>query len=560
MKDLAFLKHAAVYGMANMLVRAGSFILVPLYLHSMSQAENGVVEILDRLAETVGTMLLIGGLRQALHTLYQQTDDEVERKKIFGAAMLLVGCFCATIGGAALVGAGPLTDLLATDNGKIAPNLFRLAVLAILLEPLSLMPLALFQIRVHSGRFLVISASQFLVRVLLCFLLVGGCRMGAWGVLLATVATSGVYGVALSFRELVRSGAWPDWKQIGSLLQFALPFLPGGLGFLVMQHGDRFFLLKFLGEEEVATYGLGYKLALGVGMFSLGPLYMVWSSAMYRAAREPDAPVVFGRAFTRILAAYICVGLGLCLFQDEIVRLLGGAPYAHAAAIVAVVVCACFFQSAAALMDAGLYVSRRSGLKVGITLSSTFFMSVLYCIFIPHLGSMGAALATLGGFAFLAVVTWEVSQRVFPVRYEWGRVLLLLCLAVASWGLSRLLPAAWSWAPVKLGLFLLVPALVWQLGWLSIEEKAYLSAFVQTLLATYRRAVEHPSLPRIFRRPGPISETGPVVVPSAPAQNQLVPNQNHPCEELRYGNRLPWRDIQAIPVVARPTPTGRRDP
>src|SRR5260370_15779713 len=103
MKETAFLKHAAVCGLGNLLVRAGSFILVPLYLHAMTKSENGVVEILDRLAETVGTMLLIGGLRQALLAFYQQTDDEQERKKVFTGAMLLVFTFCTVIGGAALV-------------------------------------------------------------------------------------------------------------------------------------------------------------------------------------------------------------------------------------------------------------------------------------------------------------------------------------------------------------------------------------------------------------------------------------------------------------------------
>src|SRR6516164_4312634 len=102
MRETNFLRHAAVYGLANMLVRAASFILVPLYLHTMTQAEYGVVEILDRLGETVGTMLLIGGLRQALLTFYQQTDDDQERQKVFGAAMLLVALSCGLIGALAV--------------------------------------------------------------------------------------------------------------------------------------------------------------------------------------------------------------------------------------------------------------------------------------------------------------------------------------------------------------------------------------------------------------------------------------------------------------------------
>jgi O-antigen/teichoic acid export membrane protein len=241
----------------------------------------------------------------------------------------------------------------------------------------------------------------------------------------------------------------------------------------MLHHGDRFFLLRYRGMQDVGTYALGYKLALAVGMFSLSPLYMVWSSQMYQVAQTEEAPEVFGTVITRILAAYMLVALALALFQDEVVQLLGGAAYGSASAVVTPVLLAYFFQSAASLMDAGLYVRHRTGLKLGITLATTAVMLVLYAILIPRYGSMGAAIATLIGFLFLAVATWAVTQRVFPVRYEWGRLLALLALATGLWLLSRVFPAEpWAW-PAKAGLWLLGPVLVWCCGLMSQREKEH---------------------------------------------------------------------------------------
>ncbi|MGH7173438.1 MAG: polysaccharide biosynthesis C-terminal domain-containing protein, partial [Gemmataceae bacterium] len=95
----------------------------------------------------------------------------------------------------------------------------------------------------------------------------------------------------------------------------------------------------------------------------------------------------------------------------------------------------------------------------------------MYAVLIPRYGSMGAAIATLIGFVFLAVCTWAVSQRVFPVRYEWPRLAALLALAVSLWLISRLLPAAWWVGPVKAGLWLLGPLLAWHSGLMSQHEK-----------------------------------------------------------------------------------------
>jgi O-antigen/teichoic acid export membrane protein len=220
-------------------------------------------------------------------------------------------------------------------------------------------------------------------------------------------------------------------------------------------------------------------LALAVGMFSLAPLHMVWGARMYRAAREPDAPAVFGRVLTRLLAAFAFVGLGLCLFADEAVRLLGGAAYASAAAVILPVVAACFCQAAATLTDAAFYVRNRPGLKLVVTLATTAVMLALYFLLIPPFGGMGAALATLGGFAFLAVCTWRVAGRLFPVVYEWRRLAALVLTAALVLLLGRLLPAeAWA-APLKVALWLAAPAVLWLLGFVSPGEKAFVGDLVR---------------------------------------------------------------------------------
>jgi O-antigen/teichoic acid export membrane protein len=315
------------------------------------------------------------------------------------------------------------------------------------------------------------------------------------------VLTTGAFGLGLSAWELTRSLGRPEWGQVRALLRFALPFVPGGVGFFILHHGDRFFLLRY-GPEEVGLYALGYKVAQVVSTFSLTPLYMVWSARMYEEARAPEAPAVFGRAFTRILSAYVLVGLGLLLFEDEALRVLAGPAYARATEVIPLVLLACFFQAGSSLMDAGFYVRHRTGLKLGITLTATVLMLVLYALLIPAWGSRGAALATLGGFAFLAAHTWWTTQRVFPVRYEWPRLLTLVALAAALALAGRCLPAAaWAW-PVKAGLWLALPLLAWQVGLISRAEKEYVRSLVRRLLGPPRGPTP-PSPPRARGTPPP---------------------------------------------------------
>jgi O-antigen/teichoic acid export membrane protein len=489
MEQRSFLRHAAVYGLTALLVQAGGFILVPLYTHCLSPADYGVLEVLGRLAETVGICLVFGGMNQALVTFYQQSQTEVQRRRVAGTVLGLLLVISLAGGGVALVLAGPLSDWLCSsirsDHVLLTPSLLRLAFVGVLLEPLCLIPLTLLQTRLQSTTYLFVSLGQLVMRVSLCVFFVAGLGWGVWGVVLATLLTSGTFAGYLCVREALRGLARPDPAQARALLRFACPFLPASVCFFILHQGDRFFLMR-QNAAAVGIYAFGYKLAQVVSTFSLAPLYAVWASRMYQVARTDEAPDVFGRAFTRILAAYLFVGLGLILFLKEAVLLLARADYLAATEIVPPVLLACFCQASASLMDSAFYIRGRTGLKLGITVLATAIMLALYGVLIPLYGAWGAALATLGGFAFLALATWKVTQRIFHVRYQWPRLLGLVALVVALAVVGRTFPLAWWAVPVKVGLWLLAPLLAWHLGLISPEEKGYAHDLVYQLYLRFR--------------------------------------------------------------------------
>lgn len=483
----SFLKHAAVYGLGTMLVQAASFFLLPIYLRALTPDDYGVLEVVSRLAETLGAVLLLGGFRQALFAQYQQAEDDLHRRRVVTAAFLLLA-IAAMVSALVLL---LLSQLLPHDS-VLSPTLLALAIFGVVVEPLSLLPLTLIQARVESGTYVVVVLAQFLLRITLCIILVRFLHWGVVGALTATAVTGAVVGLALSARELARGLAWPGWPPITAMLVFALPLVPSGLCFTFMNHGDRFFLLHHASEADVGTYSLGYKLAMVVRLLSLTPLYMVWSSRMYVVATQHDAPRQFGLAFTRLLAAYLYFGLGLCLFAEEVVSMLGGESFAAASTIVAPVVLAYLLQCAATLMDSGFFIRRRMNRKLWVTLAATVVMLALYALLIPPFGAMGAALATLGGFLALAALTHQSTQKIFYVEYEWPRLLALLALATLTWLLAHALPVSPWTVALKALLFLFPPLAAWWTGLVSEEEKHHTRSLARQLLAALRPARRQP--------------------------------------------------------------------
>jgi O-antigen/teichoic acid export membrane protein len=493
--DKTFLRHAAIYGLGTLLIHAGSLLLLPIYLRCLSPAEYGFLEVVNRLAETVGTCLLFGGFKQALFTFYQQAPTEPERRRVvMGTFVLVVTAGCIGLVSFLLFRSSLEAVLLAGTHDVERPQLLLLlAVVSIIIEPFALMPLALIQARVESAVYAVVVVTQFLFRIGLCIFLVRFLHWGPLGALTATAVCGVVFGATLTLREVGRGVAWPSWKQLREMVRFAAPLLPGGLCYIILHNGDRFFFLRHgIALEEVGTYSLGYKLAMTVKIFSLMPLYMVWSSQMYAVAKQPDAAVVFGRMTTRILSAVLFVGLGMALFAREVVALLGGPNYGPAVDVVAPILVVCLLQSAVMMADAGFYLRHRTGLKMGVTIASTVLILVLYEVLIPRMGGQGAALATVGGFGFLLVATLATGQRLFAIRYEWGRLALLVGLTVGLWLAGRDLPGTWEGTSAKVGLLASVPAIVWWTGLLRESEKQQIREMAGRAASLLRRAPASP--------------------------------------------------------------------
>jgi O-antigen/teichoic acid export membrane protein len=482
MRTPQFLRHAAVYGFGTLVINACSIFLLPLYLRCLAPEEYGTLEWLRGVGEIVLICLLFGGLKQALLSYHGQGQSEAERRGVVGSALALAALVVLVGGCATLLEGANLARALDFHR----PDLLKATIFVLLLEATSGLLMTSCQARLESGLFMGVTVAQFFVRVGLSIAFVAWLGWGIHGMLAAAGLTAGASTLLLLGREIAMGGLWPERAMLAAMTRFGLPFIPGGLGFFLLHSGDRFFLMKYADAAALGLYALGYKLAFSVSQFSRSPLYMVWNTQMHQAAFREDAPVVFGRAFSRILAAYLAVGLGLCLLADEVAVLPGGPRYAGAAPVIPIVVLAYYCLTAADLMDAGFYVSRRTVWKTPITMASTTVMLALYAMLIPGHGATGAALATLGGFAFHAMLTWRVTQRVFPVRYEWGRTCAALALAVVAWLVSRLVPPGPEAVLLKAALWPAWALALWYGGLVSRFEKQQACETVVSVLSRLR--------------------------------------------------------------------------
>ena len=474
-------------------MQAARIILLPLYARYLSPGEFGTLEILNRIGDVFNICLMVNGIRSAALTFYCQAKTRQQQETAVATVTLFLIVVLVAAGLGGLIFARPLARLL----GVASPTLLMFGIVAALLDATTVLPLALMQARVESLRFASFSLAMVLVAVSLIIFAVAGLGWGIWGILGGYAFTSAVFGGSLTAWELRRGSLRPDWAMFRDVVRYTWPFVPTGVCMFVLHSADRFFLLRYSGVDDVGVYALGYKLAFVVGMVSVYPLLQVWKARMYAAFELPNAAVIVARVVTWMLAAYLFAGMGLWMFQEEIIAIVGGAGrYAEATQVIGLILLAYYFATAQGLFDSPLYVFRRTGLKPWITLAAALFTVALLAVLVPQWAAKGAACALLGGLCFFALLTLVISQRVFHVRYEFLRLAVMLLTAIGLVLVAQRLGSGPFAVLEKMGLWATWPALLWLTGVVRADEKRQawdvLGSAYRWLLSPFGRGVTWP--------------------------------------------------------------------
>jgi O-antigen/teichoic acid export membrane protein len=442
MKSSNWGRHLATYGLGQVLLNAFSFILLPIYTHRLTPADFGVLEILGRSADVL-QMVLACGLFMATLSFYQhESGDPQAQTRVFPTAIRGV---CVAGGAAVLLLMQWATSISSTLLGSAAYGwAVRLLLVTTLFEVLFQVGVLFLQARLKSGLFVVLTVTRLLFGIGITIALVTALNWGIRGVLVANLLHTilfAVIGCAYVVRE---NGFEFDRRLLKEMVALGLPLLPSGVLMFVLNNGDRYVMQSTRGATELGLYALGYKIGrLGV-MFVLTPFLKVWGAVMIQHAQKEDGQNRLPEVATYFIVAYTTFSQALAMSADEILHLIAPSAYWSATSVVPLILLSYLFWGLSTIADTAFYVKKNTKSKPFLMAVGAFVSLALYFLLIPRYGMMGGAWATLGGFFVFYVVTTIVAHRTMPIRYEYGRMLVMIILGCVLYAaLTWLLPSAW---------------------------------------------------------------------------------------------------------------------
>ncbi|HEU4462129.1 MAG TPA: oligosaccharide flippase family protein [Solirubrobacterales bacterium] len=460
----------AAYTAASILSKVIAVALLPLYTRYLTPEDYGAAEILFAAVVLVSIVIRFGLIEAILRFYYQDDEDPREVVKSTFAGLFWLSTLGALL---ALPLAGPISELLLDEA---APELVQIAIGGLWVLTLWEFLLTLFRLDERARAFFLTTILNVVAAIALTVVLVVGLDEGARGLLLGSYATGAAFVAILIALQWRRLSLRPDVPLLRRLFRFGLPTMPAEVSLYLLNFVDRLIIVRTLGLAEAGLYSLAVKFAQAVNVLVRG-FQLAWPPLAYSIRDDDEARRIYATVVTLFVAGCAFVVTGMWLFSRWIVRALAAPEFFDSYEVIGLISVAVTLYALYLVLVVILGRTGRTEFNLPAAIGALVANVALNLALIPPLGIVGAGLALVASYLVVLGLMYVFTQRLFPVPYEWGRLLRIVLIVAAIVGLAELLvpTSGADGLLLRAALFAAYPLALFASGFFSDEERGWLA-------------------------------------------------------------------------------------
>jgi O-antigen/teichoic acid export membrane protein len=419
----AILLQTSIYGVGQALRGLNSLILLPIYTHYLTPADYGLVELLMVIVDLTALVL---GLRigAGIFKYYTDADNRIEKNTVISSALGLL-TFAGVLGiGCLFVLSDTLADYLQAPTGfEIA---LRVLSMTLLFSAINETFFAFLRVEDKAGTYVILNFLKFFLQLILSLLFIVYLDYGYWGIIWASLLSGVLLTIFFCIRLWPSIGITISRRYAIKLIHFSIPIVLSSFGMFYITFGNRFLLKAYSGLAAVGIFALAYKLGLTFFGLIWGPFATFWNAKQFEYARKPEAGKLFGQVFFYTNLILIPAAVGVTVLAPHFLRLVTTQEYWGAIEVVPWVVGASVLLSWTDFFRIGSLLSAKTNHIAYGTFAAAAIVTLLYLLWIPTGGPVGAAKAIFVAFVFRFGYLFFVGQQYFAIEVPWHRLGLML--------------------------------------------------------------------------------------------------------------------------------------
>jgi O-antigen/teichoic acid export membrane protein len=459
----------AAYTAASIVSKLIAVALLPLYTRYLTLEDYGAAEAMFAAVVSASIVVRFGLLEALLRFYYKEDEDPGRVVATSFAALFWFATIAALI---ALPFAAPISEALLNES---APDLARISIGGLWVLTMVEYLLTLFRLEERARAFFVTTILNVLLAIGLTVVLVVGAEEGARGLLIGSYGSGAVVVIALIFVHRRRLSLRFERPLLRRLTRFGLPTMPAELSLYGLNFVDRIIIVHAAGLPEAGLYSLGVKFAQGVNVLVRG-FQLAWPPLAYSIRDDGEARRFYATVVSLFVAGCAFVVTGMWLLSRWIVRALAAPKFFDSYEVIGLLATGVTLYALYMVLVVILGRTGRTEFNFPATAAALAANVALNLALVPALGIVGAGIALVVSYLVVLALMYVFTQRLFPVPYEWGRLIRVLAVTAALVGLGELLLPTDGFAGLALRvlLWLAYPLALLATGFFTSSERRWL--------------------------------------------------------------------------------------
>jgi O-antigen/teichoic acid export membrane protein len=460
----------AAYTAASILSKLIAVALLPLYTRYLTPADYGAAEVMFAAVVSASIVVRFGTIEALLRFYYKDDEDPARVVSTSFAALFWFATAAALI---ALLFAGPISEALLD---RPAPGLARISIGGLWVLTMFEYLLTLFRLEERARAYFTTTILSVLTAIGLTVILVVGQGEGARGLLLGSYASGGAFVLGLIVVHRRRLSLLIDPALLRRMTRFGLPTMPAELSLYLLNFVDRIVIVRSAGLAEAGLYSLAVKFAQAVNVLVRG-FQLAWPPLAYSIREDGEARRVYAAIVTWFVAGCAFVVTGMWLFSRWIVRALAAPQFFDSYEAIGLIATGVTLYALYMVLVVILGRTGRTEFNFPATIAALVVNVALNLALVPSLGIVGAGLALVASYVVVVALMYVLTQRLFPVPYEWARLGRVLLVSAVLVGLGELLlpTDGLLGLAARVLLWLAYPAVLLLSGFFTGEERGWLA-------------------------------------------------------------------------------------
>jgi O-antigen/teichoic acid export membrane protein len=418
-------KNTVVYAVGNVGLRAASFLLIPLYTHTLSVADYG---LLATLLITIQLMVIVMnmGMRTTLLRFIREYEENSQTNYLLGTTTfinIVVGIIVTSL--SILLLKPFFRSILHTDH--VQTYIF-LTCVAAFVQSLNAHILSYYRAQGNALRFMMVGIFTAAILFIVTIILIRVFSLGIIGVLWASIGTYTIVTLFVYFDVLSKTGIGVSILLIPKLVRFGFPLIFAMSGQFIIGGGGIYFLSYFSGFEMVAIYSLGYKLASVLGMTTALPFQLAFQPYVFTNLKNPDIKKNISSSLTYLFFSIMFMSFCILVGSRILLPFIAPPEYSSAYIVIILLLPGVALTGINYFAETLLTAVKKTNI-LGLTIIVAAIISIILNYRLIAIMNLYGAVITFNASCLLSGLTlFIIALDKFPVPIEWKRIGLLSVL------------------------------------------------------------------------------------------------------------------------------------